>query len=136
MQCLQNPDSSTWRCQIRNNRQVVSAQQTKEGGVVLKMQSVTGEKREEELEVDYVFVATGYVRNAHEEILSGVQNLLPGGEGKFEVQRDYRVKFEEGKIGEDAGVWLQGCNEGTHGVSYFASFCYYFPLRLLETKSA
>ncbi len=88
---------------------------------MLQMANVTGAKVEEEAEFDYVFVATGYVRHAHEEILAGVKGLLPAGEAKFEVQRDYRVKFAEGKVGAEAGVWLQGCNEGTHGVSAFFS---------------
>jgi hypothetical protein len=34
------------------------------------------------------------------------------------VQRDYRVNFADKAIGADAGVWLQGCNEQTHGVSF------------------
>lgn len=37
----------------------------------------------------------------------------------FPVGRDYKVQYAEGKVEEGAGVWLQGCNEKTHGVSYF-----------------
>jgi hypothetical protein len=66
-------------------------------------------KEEEELEVDYVFTATGYTRNAHEEILSDIKPLLPisSSSGKFWVKRDYSVIFDQGKVGENAGVWLQ-----------------------------
>lgn len=86
------------------------------------------EEEEEELEVDYVFTATGYLRNAHENMLSEVKNLLPTSaqiEGKFRVGRDYRVSFEQGKVDENAGVWLQGCNEGTHGVSLISLLFYH-----------
>lgn len=41
----------------------------------------------------------------------------------FPVGRDYKVQYAEGKVEEGAGVWLQGCNEKTHGVSFlFPSF--------------
>lgn len=70
--------------------------------------------------VDLVVVASGYRRDAHEEMLQGVRNLMPGGdiEGKnWTVKRDYAVEFAEGAVEPDAGVWLQGCNEKTHGLS-------------------
>jgi len=28
------------------------------------------------------------------------------------VRRDYKVDFDQAKVSENAGVWLQGCNEG------------------------
>ncbi|KFZ20521.1 hypothetical protein V502_03152 [Pseudogymnoascus sp. VKM F-4520 (FW-2644)] len=37
----------------------------------------------------------------------------------FPVGRDYKVQYAPGAVEEGAGVWLQGCNEKTHGVSYF-----------------
>lgn len=122
MQRLRSADSSNWRCQIVPNRAVISATQSSNSAVRLRLGNPDEKKRaeEEELEVDFVFTATGYVRNAHESILSEVKTLLPASareEGKFRVGRDYRVKFEQGKVEENAGVWLQGCNEGTHGVS-------------------
>jgi len=91
----------------------------------LKLGELAEEKRkesgEEELEVDYVFTATGYVRNAHESMLSEIRNLLPDElqkNGNFAVSRDYRVQLDGEKVDKRrAGVWLQGCNEGTHGLS-------------------
>jgi len=84
-----------------------------------------------------VFVATGYVRNAHEEMLSEIRDLLPSSEkkeGKFQVSRKYRVELDQGKVDVGkAGVWLQGCNEGTHGVSpEFLLFP--FPISRLRQK--
>lgn len=115
--------SSEPKAQILPQKVVLSATQTTEDKVLLKLGSTkAGAKKEdqEELEADYVFTATGYIRNAHESMLSEVRNLLPekGKEEKFPVGRDYRVLFGEERVDDSkAGVWLQGCNEGTHGVS-------------------
>ncbi|KFY80400.1 hypothetical protein V499_00749 [Pseudogymnoascus sp. VKM F-103] len=35
----------------------------------------------------------------------------------FPVGRDYKVQYAEGAVEEGAGIWLQGCNEKTHGLS-------------------
>ncbi|KUJ07000.1 uncharacterized protein LY89DRAFT_743329 [Mollisia scopiformis] len=119
MQRLRSSSPMDWRANILNNRQVLSATQSKDSGVLLKLGEVLEKDgAEEELEVDYVFTATGYKRNAHEEILSDIKDLLPGREKeKFGIKRDYSVVFDHGKVDEAAGVWLQGCNEGTHGLS-------------------
>lgn len=77
-------------------------------------------ERLEVLDVDAVFVATGYRRDLHETLLQDARHLMPGGDlqdAKWQVQRDYRINFADKKVSEDAGVWLQGCNESTHGVS-------------------
>lgn len=73
------------------------------------------------LDVDAVFVATGYLRNLHETLLKDARHLMPGGDledAKWTVQRDYRVNFENKAVSDNAGVWLQGCCETTHGVSF------------------
>lgn len=127
MQRLQNPDETQWRCRILHNRSVISAKQSADSEVLLKI-GLPENKRaeedrhdEEDLEVDYVFVATGYKRNAHEDMLSEIRGLLPDDLAKdrsFPVARDYRVQWDEKKVDtREAGVWLQGCNEGTHGAS-------------------
>jgi len=75
----------------------------------------------EELDVDAVIVAAGYLRDAHELLLTNCRSLLPGGETpdkKWSVARNYRVQFEKNTVSQDAGIWLQGCNESTHGVSW------------------
>ncbi|KAK1063796.1 L-ornithine N(5)-monooxygenase, partial [Friedmanniomyces endolithicus] len=74
----------------------------------------------ETLTADLVVVASGYRRDAHEDLLKGLRGLMPGGDSKgqtWQVRRDYSVEFSEGSVSEDAGVWLQGCNEQTHGLS-------------------
>jgi L-ornithine N5-oxygenase len=75
----------------------------------------------EDHEYDVVILATGYTRNSHEELLNPARYLMPGGdqEGKkWNVTRDYKVIFENGMVSDDASVYLQGCNEESHGVSF------------------
>jgi len=124
MQRLRSDDETTWRCRIMPHRAVISASQSSDSFVLLKLgnPAEADSEADEELEVDYVFAATGYRRNAHEDMLSEVRDLLPEEnmkENKFPVSRDYRVCYDEEKVDDKAGVWLQGCNEGTHGVSSF-----------------
>ncbi|EFX05810.1 L-ornithine n5-oxygenase [Grosmannia clavigera kw1407] len=96
-----------------------------------------GHPKTEELDVDLIIAATGYQRNAHLAMLRDLWPLLPEKTAaqqtaeKWEVKedesdsptrilrvsRDYKVQFSAGSIADGSGVWLQGCNEGTHGLS-------------------
>jgi L-ornithine N5-oxygenase len=119
MQRLRNPDESTWRCRILPNREVKSAAAGQNSSVILKLGSpAENSQADEELEVDYVFTATGYRRNAHEAMLGEVTNMAVKNQDKFWVERDYSVRFKDGAVANNSGIWLQGCNEGTHGVSF------------------
>lgn len=104
----------------------------------------------EALDVDLIISATGYVRNAHVDMLKGVWPLLPRKADSreratetlakqhvrdswevevsrennvessirvLEVARDYSVRFTPKTVATGSGIWLQGCCEGTHGVS-------------------
>ncbi|RDW69427.1 hypothetical protein BP6252_08447 [Coleophoma cylindrospora] len=116
-QRLREPDSSKWRCQILPQRNVTSATQGDNGEVVMHLSSKSGE---EVLKADYVFAATGYQRNAHEEMLSSLSGLLPEkaeAGARLPVSREYKVLYDTEKIDKSAGIWLQGCNEATHGLS-------------------
>ncbi|KAL8302501.1 hypothetical protein RB597_002724 [Gaeumannomyces tritici] len=46
---------------------------------------------------------------------SGEESHAPA--KSLEVGRDYRVQFSLGSVAAGSGVWLQGCCEGTHGLS-------------------
>lgn len=122
MQRLRTPDELQWPARILPNRRVVSASQSSDSTITLRLgpPEEKGSTPDEDLEVDYVFAATGYRRNAHEEMLSDLIPLLPeprADSGKLPVSRDYRVGYDEEKVdGSRAGIWLQGCNEETHGV--------------------
>ena len=113
----------------------VSDSPVRSGGIRLQVQDRSplyfsenegGEERKEVLDVDAVFVATGYHRDLHETLLKDARHLMPGGElecAKWKVQRNYKIDFMEKSVSEDAGVWLQGCCEGTHGVSH-VRYCF------------
>ncbi|PSR82680.1 L-lysine 6-monooxygenase (NADPH-requiring)-domain-containing protein [Coniella lustricola] len=94
---------------------------------------------QELLDVDLVIAATGYRRTAHVDMLKEAWGLLPeaqpvapqeppradrwsvqtdaGEKRVLEVSRDYKVKFSKGSVAPGSGIWLQGCCEGTHGLS-------------------
>ncbi|KAI1473620.1 L-lysine 6-monooxygenase (NADPH-requiring)-domain-containing protein [Daldinia eschscholtzii] len=96
-------------------------------------------QEDEVLEVDLVIAATGYQRQSHLRMIEDVAPLLPeasepngaipssGFGRKFSeakindrpvrVSRNYSVQFSPGKVAPGSGVWLQGCCEGTHGLS-------------------
>lgn len=65
---------------------------------------------------DVVIVAAGYRRDAHKDLLKPLRHLLPDTGQQYSVARDYKVKFRDGTIRNEAGIWLQGCNENSHGV--------------------
>ncbi|KAK7975298.1 hypothetical protein PG989_013761 [Apiospora arundinis] len=77
------------------------------------------------LDVDLIIAATGYQRTSHLNMMEKVAPLLPGQQGKqskltdrdVRVGRDYGVEFAPGKVAKGSGIWLQGCNEKTHGLS-------------------
>ncbi|XXG96232.1 hypothetical protein Hte_002513 [Hypoxylon texense] len=94
---------------------------------------------EEILDVDLIVAATGYKRQSHLTMMEDVAGLFPeasepngtlssngittkGSEAKIKdrvvrVSRDYSVQFAPGKVSPGSGIWLQGCCEGTHGLS-------------------
>ncbi|KAI0168905.1 L-lysine 6-monooxygenase (NADPH-requiring)-domain-containing protein [Hypoxylon sp. FL1284] len=110
--------------------------------------SVSGsplKETDEILEVDLVVAATGYNRQSHLTMMEDVADLLPeasksngspNGAGikspdsetkirdrAVRVSRDYSVQFAPGKVSPGSGIWLQGCCEGTHGVSLLSLAC-------------
>jgi L-ornithine N5-oxygenase len=126
-------EETSWPHRIMPYRLVTNVSD-REGGLRLEVQDKSalyfsekagGEERREVLDVDAVFVATGYHRDLHETLLKDARHLMPGGElegAKWKVQRNYRIDFTEKSVAGDAGVWLQGCCESTHGVSSSSSF--------------
>lgn len=107
---------------------------------------------EEIIQADLVIAATGYQRTAHVDMLRDAWDLLPKaapaptganalrrgiagwdveteqGERKLAVGRNYQVQFRPGSVADGSGVWLQGCCEGTHGVS-LVSLIFSSPIR-------
>lgn len=127
-QRLQYGDNEeAWPQRLLNYREVERVTDLPDSRIRLHIRNDTNKYRRakastnESLDVDLVMIASGYRRDMHEELLQKVRPLMPGGDKpgqKWTVGRDYRVNFEQGAVSKDSGVWLQGCNEGTHGVSF------------------
>ncbi|KAF7504019.1 hypothetical protein GJ744_002898 [Endocarpon pusillum] len=124
-QRVKQPDDAQWQRRILPSREIIHV--TKDEGskcgklsLTIKNISPLGSPSgsdQEMLEVDAVVLATGYVRNAHEKMLKSLEHLRPPADNNWRVRRDYKVEMDRGKVSADAGIWLQGCNESTHGLS-------------------
>ncbi|KAK4956832.1 hypothetical protein LTR10_006360 [Elasticomyces elasticus] len=126
---LKYSDESEWPQRILNRRNVTSITDCKvddEPSLQLQisnsscMSSEQQKPQSETMTADLVVVASGYRRDAHKDMLKGLRDLMPNGDiagQRWSVRRDYSVEFQEGSVSRDAGVWLQGCNEQTHGLS-------------------
>jgi L-ornithine N5-oxygenase len=124
LQRVKCSDSNKWQHRILPSRTVTLVEQNKDlERITLHVGSsdsdgATDEKRTVEfLHVDAVLVAAGYVRDAHESMLEQVRSLRPGIHDNWRIQRNYKVVLDPAKVSSDAGIWLQGCNEMTHGLS-------------------
>jgi L-ornithine N5-oxygenase len=76
---------------------------------------------------DAVVLATGYNRQHHKELLKPLQKYFVNDE----VGRDYRVETTPDC---EAGIFLQGCCEATHGLS--DTLLSVLPIRAKEIVSA
>lgn len=124
LQKIENPNEHEWQHRILSSRNVARVEQgLPQGRLRLHIEStkssgsMKASSGQSTLDVDAVMVATGYARNAHETMLQGVQHLRPEKQDSWKVNREYRVELDQTKVDDNAGIWLQGCNEGTHGLS-------------------
>ena len=102
------------RLKFKNFSQVMRITESERGVQIVSEDARTG--REETLEADTVVMATGYVYPNPPKVLAGIANdfeLDPQSQ-RPRVNRNYRAAMKEG-VGY--GVYLQGCNEATHGLS-------------------
>ena len=115
-QRLHEPDEETWQYKITAWKEVIGHEKQSDGNVKLQLRDTSNNQvSTSEIVFDLVIVATGYRRDGHEALLESTKDLLAT--GKYTVGRDYRVQYKPEKVSEDSGIWLQGCNEGSHGVS-------------------
>lgn len=125
---IQHPEERDWPQQILPHRTVTGMEEIESNdgpSIRLHVQNESGSYRahegskRESMNVDLVVLASGYNRNAHEDMLQGLDHLKPTNnrDSHWQVNRDYSVEFDKGAIAPDAGIWLQGCNEDTHGLS-------------------
>lgn len=103
--------------ELRSGKATVSS--TGKDQIELQLRNVqTSEQETFSEKYDLVILATGYKRNPFASVLKPLESILePGTSGAaFRVDRNYRLCLLPGKVRRDAGVWLQGCCENTHGV--------------------
>ena len=96
------------RHQLLTNREVAHAE-VGAGGIELFLRDAPHDQMHSET-FDIVVLATGYRRDYHLELLAGVQPYLQGAN----VDRHYRLPLS---AGSEAGIFLQGCCEDSHGLS-------------------
>ncbi|KAL9613822.1 MAG: hypothetical protein Q9167_001669 [Letrouitia subvulpina] len=114
-QRLHEPDESKWQRQIIPWTEVTGYEKQDDRRVRLQLRDTsTGQPGLSGASYDLVIVGTGYERNAHEALLEPTRGLLLS--ERYEVERDYRVKYQTEAVAEDCGIWLQGCCEESHGL--------------------
>lgn len=120
-QRIKTNEEEKWQHRILSFRHVSGFEDLPGGRIRLQIRNDSsgfGESERSTMEtliVNAVFAATGYTRTAHKDLLRPAEHLRTGKE--WNVARNYRVQFEPGRVSENSGVWLQGCNETTHGLS-------------------
>ncbi|KAJ5143123.1 uncharacterized protein N7515_001910 [Penicillium bovifimosum] len=119
MQRVENPDETQWQQRILAETKVARIEHHNASKRMrIHVKSVNNQSEHKEvLDVDALMVATGYQRDAHEDLLQSVRGLRPVGATGWNPGRDYRVSLDAAKVSDQAGIWLQGCNEKTHGLS-------------------
>jgi L-ornithine N5-oxygenase len=121
-QRLRDPCEAEWAHRILPNRSVLSVDTKSSDEVSLDIDwnardTVSSPKRES-FEYDLVVLATGYKHNGHEDMLAPLRTASGKNVEDWIVAKDYRLSVGGLNISQHAGIWLQGCNEKTHGVSF------------------
>lgn len=118
LQRLKEPDSHRWQHQILPLRDIIEVDNTAKG-VALTLAHVDPSisKGQERVDVDAVVLATGYRRDAHIQMLKDCQMINNNPTGAWQPRRDYSLALQPGSVQTGVGLWLQGCNEATHGLS-------------------
>jgi L-ornithine N5-oxygenase len=93
---------------LLTNREVAHAE-VSAAGIELFLRDAPHDQMHSE-SFDIVVLATGYRRDYHLELLAGVQDHIQGAA----VDRHYRLPLT---AGSEAGIFLQGCCEDSHGLS-------------------
>lgn len=119
LQRVMNPDETQWQHRILPERKVARIEHHDPANPMrVHVKSVKDSPEGSEmLDVDALMLATGYQRDAHEQLLEHVRALRPVDQTGWNPGRDYRVALDASKVSPQAGIWLQGCNEDTHGLS-------------------
>lgn len=120
LQGIKQPDKSRWQHQILSSREiteVVDNGPLKKLDLTLTHLDPLKHGSKERLTVDATILATGYRRDAHVDMLKDCQSINANRNGAWQPERDYGLKLDPTSVEDGVGLWLQGCNEGTHGLS-------------------
>jgi L-ornithine N5-oxygenase len=126
MQKVKSKDQDDWQRVILPQREIVHIDQTAPNDrLAVHIRSIrnqTNAIEEKVLHLDALIVATGYTRSTHEELCAPIEHLNPSHAGtgpetsSWKVNRDYSLALDRDKISSGTNIWLQGCNESTHGI--------------------
>ncbi|KAL9616127.1 MAG: hypothetical protein Q9160_008971 [Pyrenula sp. 1 TL-2023] len=129
-QRISEPDERKWQHRILRSSTVTSVGDSPDSSgskhtlLRLTTRNLEDSASSHTLDVDAVIVATGYTRNTYESMLRPIENLRnnkvskdPEAATGWMVQRNYRLDLDPENVRNNVGIWLQGCNENTHGLS-------------------
>lgn len=119
-QRLQDPDPENWQHQILPSREIVKfTDSVNDKQLELTTRTLNGpdEGTIETHSVDAIILATGYIRDVHNKMLEQCKDINAASDGSWEAERDYKVKLNRDLVEDDVQIYLQGCNEQTHGLA-------------------
>lgn len=120
LQGIKQPDRDRWQHQILPLREITAVtEQGPNGRLELTLGNLDPSSKSsiETLSVDAIILATGYRRDAHIDMLKDCQGIQHNQDNLWQPERDYRLKLDPQLVEDGMGIWLQGCNESTHGLS-------------------
>ncbi|OAP63709.1 hypothetical protein AYL99_02936 [Fonsecaea erecta] len=120
IQGIKQPDKRLWQHQILPLREIsefVDNGPNEQLSLILTDLNPSNSNGREKLSVDVVVLATGYRRDAHVDMLKACQGINSSLDGQWQPGRDYGLKLDRASVQDGIGLWLQGCNEATHGLS-------------------
>ena len=120
LQGIKQPDKRLWQHQIEPLREIsgfIDNGPHEAVGLLLRNLDLSCKDKEEKLFVDAVVLATGYQRDAHVEMLENCQSINAHVDRHWQPGRDYGLMLDRALVEDGVGIFLQGCNEDTHGLS-------------------
>lgn len=120
VQGVMQPDKRAWKQQIlplKEILEVVDNGPDQRIDLTLKDIDPLNKNRKETLSVDAIVLATGYRRDGHVDMLRNCQAINANPAGQWKAGRNYGLELDREAVGAGVGIWLQGCNEATHGLS-------------------
>ncbi|RPB21804.1 hypothetical protein L211DRAFT_840437 [Terfezia boudieri ATCC MYA-4762] len=119
-QRLRDPNEKNWVHNIVPLTDVASVQPNASNSKLRVCMKNIRSGMESKEDFDAIIVATGYIRDIYQTILASTRDLLKKdatGCECWSVGRDYKLQYDIDKVADNAGIWLQGCCEVTHGLS-------------------